>query len=136
MRRAGPPASRDIAIGSTYPRSRAALLLPASREMLPRALLVFLVAPSVRAQMSLTAAGGISLTIDTDEQQTAQGFGYSLQVDGADWLASGPTAMTVAGKTYDSTCASADSCLTLDGKPTKTSGTDVRPFAPIPPPLG
>ena len=95
--------------------------------MLPRALLLLLVAPSVRAQMSLTAAGGISLTIDTDEQQTAQGFGYSLQVDGADWLASGPTAMTVAGKTYDSTCASADSCLTLDGKPTKTSGTDVRP---------
>ena len=105
------------------------------------ALLLFLAAPSARAQMTLTTAGGISLTIDTDEQQTAQGFGYSLQVDGADWLASGPTAMTVAGKTYESTCASADSCLTLDGKPTKTSGTDVRtqPFAPLPPgplPLG
>ena len=123
------------------------MLLCAARA----ALLLFLAPPSARAQMTLTAGGGISLTIETDEEQTAphQGLSYSLAVDGADWLASGPTAMTVAGKTYESTCASADSCLTLDGKPTKTSGTDVRPAPALcsdgspagpaaapPPPLG
>ena len=108
------------------------MLLYAARA----ALLLFLAPPSARAQMTLKAAGGISLTIGTDEQQqTAQGLSYSLQVDGADWLASGPTAMTVGGKTYESTCASADSCLTLDGKPTKTSGTDVRPPLARPAPM-
>eukprot|EP01052_Picozoa_sp_SAG31_P056269 SAG31_NODE_16013_length_727_cov_1.197452_1_plen_119_part_00 len=104
--------------------------------MLPPALLLLLAAPSARAQVTLTAGGGISLTINTgDAPQTAQqGFGYSVKVDGADWLASGPTAMTVGGKTYTSGsgCASTESCLEVDGKLTKTSGTDVRPtpFSP------
>lgn len=105
-------------------------MLPAA---LPAALLLLLAVSSARAQMTLTAGGGISLTINTDVQ-TAQGFGYSVKVDGADWLASGPTAMTVGGKTYTtgSGCASTGSCLEVDGKPTKTSGTDVRqtPLSP------
>ena len=83
-------------------------------------LLLGLAAPSAHAQ-TLTAGGGIALKI----LQSGTTLEYSVDVDGADWLKSGPTAMTSGGVTFTSECASKDTCLALSGKPTKTSGTDV-----------
>jgi uncharacterized protein (DUF2141 family) len=72
---------------------------------------------------TLTAGGGITLTIDDSDD--AGTLLYSVAVDGADWLKSGPVAMTSGGVTYTTECASKDKCLLLSAKPTKTSGTDV-----------
>lgn len=90
-------------------------------------LLLGLAAPhSARAQtptQTLTAGGGIALTIATGPADAS--LSYSVAVDGAAWLRSGPTAMTAGGVTYTSECATKATCLALSGAPTKTSGTDV-----------
>ena len=105
-----------------------------SSSAVPVALLLLIVGPGAHAQ-TLTAGGGITLKIEAtraslNSRSLQSGLEYSVAVDGADWLKSGPTAMTSGGVTYTSECASKDTCLALSGTPSKTSGTDVSHSTP------
>ena len=88
----------------------------------PAALLLLSLATlrSAHAQQTLTAGGGISLDIVTASDELS----YSVSVDGAVWLKSGPVAMTAGGVTYTSGAGSKHQ-LALSGTPSNSSGTDV-----------
>lgn len=76
--------------------------------------------------IQLIAGEGIALLVDTPTPHSAASdWGYTVLVDGATWLHSGPVAATFESVTYSTAGDCGENCLVPAAAPIQSTGSDI-----------